>query len=62
MEKHICPKVKINRQFIEKLYLDYVNNFLTVLVFANYYRMNEDKANKVINLGRKINHLRPLKP
>ena len=60
-DKFKCPKQKINRDFIEALYLDYVNNFLTVLMFANYYRLIEDKALKLINLGRKINHLRPTK-
>jgi hypothetical protein len=41
---------------IEKLYLEYVDNFLTVVGFANYYDIDEVKANKIINLGRKIHH------
>ena len=44
------------RKQLEKMYLDYFNNFLTVENFANYYGITEDKAYKVIATGRKINH------
>jgi hypothetical protein len=39
----------------EELYLDYVNNFLTVARFAEYYGMSGDYANHVIEIGRKLN-------
>lgn len=40
-----------------ELYLDYVNNFLTVERFAEYYNMSESYANHVIEIGRKLNEL-----
>ena len=49
------------KQKIEKLYLDYFNNFLTVEYFANYYGLELEKAYRIINLGRKINNNAKLK-
>jgi hypothetical protein len=40
----------------EELYLDYVNDFLTVERFANYYGMSKEYANHVIEIGRKLNN------
>jgi len=40
----------------QELYLDYVNNFLTVKRFAEYYNMSIDYANHVIEVGRKLNN------
>ena len=48
-----------NREKIENLYLDWVNNFLTVARFAEHYGMPEAKALRVINTGRALNHRRP---
>ena len=39
---------------ILEMYLDYVNNFLSVDFFAEYYSISVDEANRVINEGRKI--------
>lgn len=39
----------------EKLYLDYVNNFLTLASFAEYYGLSESEAQIVIDCGREIN-------
>lgn len=36
----------------EKIYLDYVNNYLTVEKFANYYGYTEHEANMVIDIVR----------
>ncbi len=44
------------RKEIEKLYLSFVNDFLTVGKFAEYYNLTELKAIKIINAGRLINH------
>ena len=41
---------------IETMYLDYFNNFLSVYRFAKYYDMDEEKAFRVIEIGRKINN------
>jgi hypothetical protein len=48
-----------NRQKIEALYIDWVNNFLTVPRFAEYYGLTEEQAHRVINTGRALNHRRP---
>lgn len=49
--KNICDR-------IQELYLDYVNNFLTVERFAEYYNLSERKAFKVIELGRQVHERR----
>lgn len=44
----------ITKDQVIKMYLDYVNNFLTVNAFAEYYGLSYWQANKVINLGREL--------
>lgn len=44
----------INKR-IEEMYLDWVNNFLTVPVYAEYYNISEDEANDIIEIGRQLN-------
>lgn len=44
------------RKKIELFYLDYFNNYLTVEKFAKDNNFTVLKANKLINLGRKINN------
>lgn len=36
------------------MYLDYVNNFITVSKFADHYGITENEANIIIDAGRKI--------
>lgn len=48
----------INKQH-EHMYLDYVNNFVTVSAFAQYYGLTEDDALDVIDSGR-ANYARSL--
>lgn len=47
-------KAKIN-----DMYLDYFNNFLSIYRFAEYYEIDEEKAYRIIDIGRKINHSSP---
>lgn len=42
--------------YFQNLYLDYVNNFLTVECFANYHGFDVDTATKYINIGKKIHN------
>jgi len=42
--------------YLEGLYLEYFNNFLTVDRFAEYYGLDVTIANEVIFLGRVINN------
>jgi hypothetical protein len=53
----MCNK-RINRRTVEKMYIDYFNNFCTVYRFAEHYEIDEETATRIINLGRKLNHLR----
>jgi hypothetical protein len=40
----------------EKLYLEYVNDFITVARFAEHHEISEGLANAIIEEGREINH------
>jgi len=44
------------RETIKKLYLDYVNNFLTVQAFADYYHFSDEKADRIIDIGRALHY------
>ena len=44
----------MKKQLIE-LYLDWVNNFVSLEGFANYYELTTEEANTLIDLGRKFN-------
>lgn len=39
---------------LELMYLDYVNNFLTVGAFADYYDLSINGASAIIESGKKI--------
>jgi len=39
-----------------ELYLDYVNNFLTVSAFAQWHELTERQAHKVIKRGMELNN------
>ena len=45
---------KLADEFCKKVYLDYVNNFLTVSKFASYYGITEQEAVNFINNERRI--------
>ena len=45
-----------------ELYLDYVNNFLTVSAFAQWHELTEKQAHKVIKRGREINNAWSIDP
>lgn len=40
-----------------KLYLDYVNNFISIQAFAYHYGINYEEAETIIKLGHQINHM-----
>ena len=39
---------------LKEMYLDYVNNFLTVSAFASAYFVNEDEARDLIKIGKRL--------
>ena len=43
------------REFLEQIYLEYVNNYLTVGKMAEDYKMDKLDLNYLIELGRLIN-------
>ena len=46
--------VSIKESKLIGLYIDYVNNFLTVDKFAEYYRLTNESAEFIINKGREL--------
>jgi hypothetical protein len=43
---------------IEELYLQYFNQFLTIQAFASYHHISEKRAQRIIEIGRELNHRR----
>jgi len=48
----------MNAHWIERMYLDYVNNFLTVERFAEYYRISYSVAVDMLATGKRLNRMR----
>jgi len=51
---------KTDQEIIE-IYLDWVNNFISLEKFAEHYGLDEIDANYVIELGRNLNNLSRIK-
>jgi hypothetical protein len=45
----------IEQRKLESIYLDWVNNFLTLERFAEVYGISKEDANTLIEIGRKLN-------
>jgi hypothetical protein len=43
---------------IEAMYLDWLNNFITLQAFADYYEISDFKALRIISIGKRINELK----
>ena len=41
---------------LEKMFLDYANNYLTVSKFAEAYNITAKKANRILDVGRKVHY------
>ena len=50
--------LSMREQFAE-WYLDFVNNFLTLDGFAEYYGISRDQAEEVVKLGKAIHDTPP---
>jgi len=46
------------RDYLADLYLDWINNFLTVEVFAEYYGLDDDDARDLLKLAKKTHEQR----
>ena len=44
----------MSKKDVQKLYIDYFNNFLTLEKFAEHYNISIEKAKKIIEIGCKI--------
>jgi len=52
------PKTIYLRDYLADLYLDWINNFLTIAVFAEYYGLDEDDARELLKLAKKCHEQR----
>tara|TARA_R110000824_G_scaffold42506_4_gene125129 strand:+ start:2642 stop:2869 length:228 start_codon:yes stop_codon:yes gene_type:complete len=43
-----------HKEALQRYYLDWINNFISIERFAEYYASSEKDANKVIDRGREI--------
>ena len=41
---------------LEKMFLDYANNYLTVAKFAESYGITAKQANRILYIGRKLHY------
>ena len=48
----------LNEEQLQTIYLDWVNNYLTVEVFAEHYGLTEYEAHDVIDFGREAHEMR----
>jgi|TARA_R110000787_G_scaffold37706_1_gene95576 hypothetical protein len=49
-------EAQFNERLAELCFIHWVNDFLTIDRFAEYYGVSDDIALKVISLGRKTNY------
>lgn len=46
------------KNILQTVYMDYLNNFISVAGFAEYYGLTTKQAEQVLNLGRAIHNER----
>ena len=51
-------KIKYIRDYLADIYLDWVNDFLTVERFAEYYGLDEEDAKQLLKLSKKCHEQR----
>jgi hypothetical protein len=51
-------QIKYLRDYLADLYLDWVNNFLTIERFSEYYGLDEDDARDLLKLAKKCHEQR----
>jgi len=56
--KELEKQVEASADYFQEMYLDWVNNFLTIERFAEWYNIGEEQAAAIISAGRKIHHQR----
>lgn len=53
-----CNSFNGMRIKIEMMYLDWLNNFITLQSFSDYYEISDFKALRIISIGKHINELK----
>ena len=56
--KELEQQVDASADYFQEMYLDWLNNFLTIERFAEWYAIGEEQAAAIISAGRKIHHQR----
>jgi uncharacterized tellurite resistance protein B-like protein len=51
-------KIIYLRDYLADLYLTYVNDFLTIEIFAEYYGLDEDDAKALLEIAKKSHEQR----
>ena len=51
-------QIKYLRDYLADVYLDWVNNFLTLERFAEYYGLDEDDAKQLLAIAKKSHEQR----
>jgi hypothetical protein len=51
-------KIMYLRDYLADLYLDWVNNFLTIEKFSEYYGLDEDDAKALLEIAKKSHEQR----
>jgi hypothetical protein len=51
-------KIKYLRDYLADVYLDWVNNFLTIERFAEYYGLDEGDAKQLLAIAKKSHEQR----
>jgi len=63
--KTVCidGRNKFNKLLImlDTVYRDFVNDFMTAEYMAEYYQLEEHDLNKILDLGKRVNHNKNLK-
>jgi hypothetical protein len=51
-------KIIYLRDTLADLYLDWVNNFLTIAIFSEYYGLDEEDSRELLKLAKKCHEQR----
>jgi hypothetical protein len=51
-------KIIYLRDYLADLYLEWVNNFLTIEIFSEYYGLDEDDAKALLEIAKKSHEQR----
>jgi hypothetical protein len=53
---HVLLGSKLAGEYLESVYIEFFNDFLTVPRFAEYYDIGENTAQRALDMGKAFNH------